>query len=276
MIIKLRYSQLFSMLSKLPKNWQKDVAPLPVPGRYAAFTLIELSIVLVIIGLIAGGILFGQDLIEAADNRAIIAEIQKLDMTAMTYKSRYNELLSDMPEAKSRQLFGDSFCAPNGFACRGDKNRAISSGGSGTLGAYEARGSWWHMGKVESFPYIIDYSSGYGGSSLSSYGSGLSSTTKKGLGWGISYSHIASNWANHLVSNKVFLPGQVKQLDDKMDNGHPATGKLKGTGAYSDGLACLTNGAAHHNTPYSQVANADYDITQMDKSCVLYYDLGLK
>ena len=41
------------------------------------FTLIELSIVLVIIGLIVGGILVGQDLINAAAIRAQIAQVEK-------------------------------------------------------------------------------------------------------------------------------------------------------------------------------------------------------
>ena len=40
------------------------------------FTLIELSIVLVIIGLIVGGVLVGQDLIRAAQVRATISQIE--------------------------------------------------------------------------------------------------------------------------------------------------------------------------------------------------------
>jgi prepilin-type N-terminal cleavage/methylation domain-containing protein len=44
-------------------------APAGRPGA-AAFTLIEMSIVLVIIGLIVGGVLVGQNLIEAAAQRA--------------------------------------------------------------------------------------------------------------------------------------------------------------------------------------------------------------
>jgi prepilin-type N-terminal cleavage/methylation domain-containing protein len=42
----------------------------------SAFTLIELSIVLVIIGLIVGGVLTGRDLISAAETRATIAQIE--------------------------------------------------------------------------------------------------------------------------------------------------------------------------------------------------------
>ena len=49
----------------------------PVDARQG-FTLIELSIVLVIIGLIVGGVLVGQDLIKAAKLRAIVARGQAL------------------------------------------------------------------------------------------------------------------------------------------------------------------------------------------------------
>jgi prepilin-type N-terminal cleavage/methylation domain-containing protein len=45
----------------------------------AGFTLIELSIVLVIIGLIVGGVLVGQDLVKAAGVRATISQIEKFN-----------------------------------------------------------------------------------------------------------------------------------------------------------------------------------------------------
>ena len=44
--------------------------------KRAGFTLIELSIVLVIIGLIVGGVLVGQELIRAAFVRAQITQIE--------------------------------------------------------------------------------------------------------------------------------------------------------------------------------------------------------
>ena len=42
--------------------------------RHQGFTLIELSIVLVIIGLIIGGVLVGRDMIHAAQIRATISQ----------------------------------------------------------------------------------------------------------------------------------------------------------------------------------------------------------
>ncbi|MFZ4542126.1 MAG: type II secretion system protein [Rickettsiales bacterium] len=42
--------------------------------RISAFSLVELSIVLVILGLLVGGILSGQALIHAAELRAVVTE----------------------------------------------------------------------------------------------------------------------------------------------------------------------------------------------------------
>jgi len=53
----------------------------------AGFTLVELSIVLVIIGLIAGGILVGQDMIEAATVRAQISQIEKYETAANAFRN---------------------------------------------------------------------------------------------------------------------------------------------------------------------------------------------
>lgn len=56
------------------------------------FTLIELSIVLVIIGLIVGGMLVGQDLINAAKVRAEFSQMEKLDAAVNTFRLKYNAL----------------------------------------------------------------------------------------------------------------------------------------------------------------------------------------
>ncbi len=67
------------------------------------FTLIELSIVLVIIGLIVGGVLVGQDLIRAAAVRATVTQIEKYNTAANTFRGKYGYLPGDIkdPEASS-------------------------------------------------------------------------------------------------------------------------------------------------------------------------------
>jgi prepilin-type N-terminal cleavage/methylation domain-containing protein len=83
----------------------------------SGFTLIELSIVLVIIGLIVGGVLVGRDLISAAVVPAQISQIEKYQQAVNTFKGKYGYLPGDIPEPYASQ-FG--FVARGAYAGTGD------------------------------------------------------------------------------------------------------------------------------------------------------------
>lgn len=68
------------------------------------FTLIELSIVLVVIGLIVGGVLVGRDLIRAAAERAQIAQIETIQTAANNFKAKYEYLPGDLPNAPATRF----------------------------------------------------------------------------------------------------------------------------------------------------------------------------
>ena len=59
-----------------------------IPKKYG-FTLIELSIVIVIIGLIVGGVLVGRDLIRASQLRGLISEVEEFKTAANTFRLKY-------------------------------------------------------------------------------------------------------------------------------------------------------------------------------------------
>ncbi len=86
-------------------------------SRQQGFTLIELSIVLVIIGLIVGGILVGQDLIQAAQLRATITQIERYDATVNTFRSKFNGLPGDLTSCVN--FFAAADC-PTGTNVTGD------------------------------------------------------------------------------------------------------------------------------------------------------------
>jgi prepilin-type N-terminal cleavage/methylation domain-containing protein len=77
----------------------------------SGFSLVELSIVLVILGLLTGGILTGQNLIRAAELRAITTEFQSYQTAAMTFRSKYFALPGDMRNAT------DFWSAPSTGTC---------------------------------------------------------------------------------------------------------------------------------------------------------------
>lgn len=72
--------------------------------RQRAFTLIELSIVLVIIGLVVAGVLVGRDLIRAAAIRATIAEVEKYNTAVNTFKGSYGFMPGDMNAAEAAKV----------------------------------------------------------------------------------------------------------------------------------------------------------------------------
>jgi prepilin-type N-terminal cleavage/methylation domain-containing protein len=78
----------------------------------SAFTLIELSIVLVIIGLIVGGVLVGRDLIGASTVRAQISQMEKLQTAVHTFRGKFNALPGDMNVTTATQFgFPNANCS---------------------------------------------------------------------------------------------------------------------------------------------------------------------
>lgn len=53
------------------------------------FTLVELSIVLVVIGLVVGGVMVGRVLIQQAEARAAASQLEKLETAYRTFIIKY-------------------------------------------------------------------------------------------------------------------------------------------------------------------------------------------
>jgi len=94
-------------------------------NRRGGFTLIELSIVLVIIGLIVGGILVGQSLIAAATIRSQITQIEQINQAVNTFKGKFGELPGDICSTLAPK-FG--FATRAGTVGEGDCNGLIEGG----------------------------------------------------------------------------------------------------------------------------------------------------
>ncbi len=86
------------------------------------FSLLELSIVLVIIGLIAGGIVAGSSMIRAAELRKVTVQLSQIKVAIHTFRDKYFALPGDMKNATS--FWGaaaDCYAAAAGTAtCDGD------------------------------------------------------------------------------------------------------------------------------------------------------------
>jgi len=77
------------------------------PRLRLGFTLIELSIVLVIIGLVVGGIMVGRTLIRASEIKSIGTDIERFEAARNTFRTKYNCLPGDCSSANSLGLGGN-------------------------------------------------------------------------------------------------------------------------------------------------------------------------
>ena len=66
------------------------------------FTLVEIAIVLVIIGLLLGGVLKGQEMITQARIKNIINDFNGITAAVYAYQDRYRALAGDDVSAKAR------------------------------------------------------------------------------------------------------------------------------------------------------------------------------
>ncbi len=115
--------------------------------RKSGFTLIELSIVLVIIGLIIGGILVGRDLINSSGVRAQISQIEKFNAAVNTFRSKYGGLPGDLKytEAQGFGLYYITYGPYVGLAARGDGNGLIQNRGGSVYFFDEPLIFWRHL-----------------------------------------------------------------------------------------------------------------------------------
>lgn len=111
--------------------------------KKAGFTLIELSIVLVIIGLIVGGILLGSTLIRSAEIRNTIKQAEAFTAAANTFLLKYNCLPGDCAEAFTLDLAS----AANGSGTYGEAGNGNGSIGEAG-GTSEAPAFWYHLSQA--------------------------------------------------------------------------------------------------------------------------------
>ncbi|HKC30795.1 MAG TPA: prepilin-type N-terminal cleavage/methylation domain-containing protein, partial [Burkholderiales bacterium] len=75
---------------------------LAMKSRQQGFTLVEIAIVLVIIGLLLGGILKGQEMITQAKIKNVIADFSGVSAAYHGYQDRYRAIPGDDPNAAGR------------------------------------------------------------------------------------------------------------------------------------------------------------------------------
>lgn len=245
------------------------------------FSLVELSIVLVILGLLTGGILLGKNLVRAAELRSINTQFGSYITAINLFKETYSALPGDMKNATSywgiaagtgSDATCQSFASTGKETCNGDGNGQIDNG------ANEMFRFWQHLanaGLIEG-----SYTGTRGTISAYHHVSGTNSPRSKfsSATWGTRYYHTtaAGSIFNIIHDSHMSFGGldgngwphapaitieEVWNLDSKFDDGKPAQG------AFSSGIWSGCTNAANRDA-----VTADYNLsTPNSLLCSVYY-----
>ncbi len=213
------------------------------------FTLIELSIVLVIISLIVGGVIGGKALINSAKLQNIAKEINILRTAVNSYELQYDALPGDHSEAQS--YFGATAC-PNGGGgtnpCNGNGNNQISDNSG-----YEDTRNVQHMMLADILNNNVNIwtSNGGGAQFMSKYGLNANLSIYYSSSAGKHYIRFANNsTSGGYYARSVLSPQDARSIDRKYDDDKADTGKIRGsrTGGHyytwTDSVNC-TSGSAY-------------------------------
>ena len=225
----------------------------------AGFTLVELAVVLVIIGLLLGGILKGQELIATAQVNATIAQMKGIDAAMSTFKDKYGQLPGDLSNF-ARLANCANLCAVNGDAdgrIESGDNTGMPQPSIAPAVNEEGAVAFAHMaaaGLLQSIRYdagsgllfgeLLPEAKAGGGMWLGFTVDGNpATTTALRPGHVLVYTGQVANLA--VNSNGALAGSQAAQIDRKLDDGVAATGSVS-----SNGTACRDAGN-----------NIDYDET---------------
>ncbi len=214
-------------------------------SRYqTGFTLVELSVVLVIIGLLAAGVTVGYRVIGNAEVVRISKEIQSYLSGISAFDSKYRELPGDMTDATS---YWNTSCRTT---TNGNGNRQIVWGGTPNEGA----AAFEHLECAEFFTDL-----GLNGTGANAvFGTNVpASTTGKG-GYYLDYLAGFGNFLGFGASDgsgvndsAVVRPATAFKLDSDLDDGNASTGRI----------VASTAGSCH--------SGGNYSVTDKTIACAL-------
>ena len=265
-------------------------------SKQKGFSLVELSIVLVILGLLIGGVLTGRNLIRAAEIRSVSADMDSFRSALYTFKGKYFALPGDMPnavkfwgaQAGSTADGADAACVALTHASPAIGTETCNGNGNGQVSAsYEMMRFWQHLANAG---LISGKYTGVTANSVSSdraHTPGLNCPASKVGNGGYAFYHVGNpvavyffpgSYGNSFTfgsgpnSHETILPiiptEDAWNIDLKIDDGLPGIGKVRPRNPEVSGT--------HSNCSTStDPAVAVYNLTYKNNACGLYFITGL-
>ena len=234
----------------------------------SGFTLVELAIVLVIIGLIIGGVLVGQDMIKAAEVRSTAGQVEKYNATVNTFRDKYQFIPGDLTSAAAVR-FG--FTTRTGVPGHGDGNGLLEGCTAGAvLNGCETALFWRDLNQVN----LID---GSFTTATDATTTAADPTAVKAiipdakLGRGNNVSVYGFRGTNYYQIGAVtalaagvptlaasLTPQEAFNIDAKVDDGKPNTGVARAANPSVGFNQTLDNGATVSTTCVSTTTPVEY------------------
>lgn len=253
------------------------------------FSLVELSIVLVIIGLLTGGVIVGKNLIRGAELRSVTAEYGAIKSSVTAFRDKYNALPGDMTRAT--QYWGNADTGAIGGQCA-DKDNDVGTGvqtcngnGDGVIGggvaeSHEWYRLWQHMAAAQMYPGKYDGVAGAAGYQHAIVGQNIATAKLKNAGWSI--------WTQSAANVNYFSAlGHLLQIGGNVTNSWHWGAVLTNNEAWSidtkmdDGKAGMGDVITTSNTFRPNCASTDVDRTALyqrditGNQCVLMFKLKI-
>ena len=211
-------------------------------AQQSGFTLVEIAIDLGIIGLLLGGILKGQELINSAKVKNLANDFRVIPTYVYAYQDKFKALPGDDVAAASHVTGATNATTPAGS----QGNGVINGNWNSTTNSDESRLFWQHVrlanlaaGPTDPTDPTYTPKNAVGGTL------GINSATTAQL-------QIAGMSGTYQVCSAGILGKFAKQLDVQMDDGNTATGSLRVVAdAAALGAAALATTAVDDATSYT-------------------------
>lgn len=188
--------------------------------RQSGFTLIEIAIVLVIIGLLLGGVLKGQELITGARVRNFIQQQDGVKAAYFGFLDRYRALPGDYSQALANIPGIGAVCTSVAGNGNGDGDGTIEFGAA----PYENLLVWEHLSKSGFIngSYTCAAAATSATSPSNPYGSLLN------LQYDFAYQGSGGTANRHNLKTGQQVPSDIlAEIDRKVDDGSPTQGSFR-------------------------------------------------
>ena len=209
--------------------------------KQAGFTLIELAIVLVIIGLLLGGVLRGQELINSAKAKNITADLKNVQIFIYGYQDKFRAIPGDDANVATHINGGTPATTPAGTL-----NNAQINGTWNSATATDESFLFWQHVRLAGFatgPTAVG-DAAYLPRNAESGRFGVQSLNAAF----VTIVDVAPMTGSYVTCTENIAGRLVKQIDANLDDGNTATGSLRAVLAAGD--ASVASAAIIDGTPY--------------------------